>query len=68
MFIGSRQKLSQVNIDPDIHVGTESMNRVSSTKTLRVLVDENITWRSHIDYVTKKHLKELVCWDSLYIY
>ena len=59
MLIGSRQKLSQVKIDPDLHIGSESIGRVSSTKTLGVLVDENITWRNrnHIDYVAKKAAK-----------
>ena len=57
MLIGSRQKLSQVKIDPDLHIGSEGIGRVSSTKTLGVLVDENITWRNHIDYVAKKVAK-----------
>ena len=57
MLIGSRQKLSQVKIDPDLHIGSEGISRVSSTKTLGVLVDENITWRNHIDYVAKKASK-----------
>ena len=57
MLIGSRQKLSQVKIDPHLHIGSEGIGRVSSTKTLGVLVDENITWRNHIDYVAKKASK-----------
>ena len=32
MLIGSRQKLSQVKIDPDLHIGSEGIGRVSSTK------------------------------------
>ena len=57
MLIGSRQKLSQVKFDPDFIIGSESISRVSSTKTLGVLVDENITWGNHIDYVAKKAAK-----------
>ena len=57
MLIGWRQKLSRVKVDPDLHIGSESIGRVSFTKTLGVLVDENITWRSHIDYVAKKAAK-----------
>ena len=54
MLIVSRQKLSQVKSDPDLHIGFDGISRVSSTKTLGVLVDENITWGNHIDYVAKK--------------
>ena len=46
MLIGSRQKLSQVKIDPDLHIGFEGIG-----------FDENITWRNHIDYVAKKASK-----------
>ena len=52
MLIGSRQKLSQVKIYPDLRIGSEGIGRVSS-----VLVDENITWHNHIDYVAKKASK-----------
>ena len=57
MLIGSRQKLSQVKSDPDLHIGSEGISRVSFTKTLGVLVDENIAWGNHIDYVAKKAAK-----------
>ena len=57
MLIGSRQKLSHVKSDPDLHIGSEGISRVSSTKTLCVLVDENITWGNHIDYVAKNAAK-----------
>ena len=43
MLIGWRQKLCQVKIDPGLHTGSASIGRVSSTKTLGVLVDENVT-------------------------
>ena len=54
MLIGSRRKLSQVKSDPDLHIGSEGISRVSSTKTLGVLIDENIAIGNHIDYVAKK--------------
>jgi hypothetical protein len=57
MLIGSRQKLSQVKSDPDFMIRSESISHVSSTKTLGVLVDENITWGNHMDYVAKKAAK-----------
>ena len=57
MLIGSRQRLSQIIADPILSIGSESIKRVSSTKTLGVTVDECITWKDHIDEVAKKAAK-----------
>ena len=57
MLIGSRQRLSQITADPILSIGSESIKRVSSTKTLGVTVDECITWKDHIDEVAKKAAK-----------
>ena len=57
MLIGSRQRLSQIISDPILSTGSESIKRVSSTKTLGVMVDECITWKDHIDEVAKKAAK-----------
>ena len=59
MLIGSRQRLSQIISDPILLIGSESIKRVSSTKTLGVMVDECITWKDHIDEVAKKAAKGL---------
>ena len=60
MIIGSRQKLSQVVNEPVLTIDSESISRVSSTKTLGVIVDERITWREQlIDQVPKKASKEI---------
>ena len=40
MLIGSRQRLSQTISDPILLIGSEGIKRVSSTKTLGVMVDE----------------------------
>ena len=57
MLIGSRQRLSQIISDPILSIGSESIKRVSSIKTLGVMVDECITWKDHIDEVAKKAAK-----------
>ena len=57
MLIGSRQRLSQFISDPILSIGSEAIKRVSSTKTLGVMVDECITWNDHIDKVAKKAAK-----------
>ena len=57
MLIGSRQRLSQIISDLILSIGSEAIKRVSSTKTLGVMVDECITWNDHIDKVAKKAVK-----------
>ena len=55
-----RQRLSQViSADPILSMGSEGINRVSSTKTLGVKVNECITWRDHVDKVAKKSAKRI---------
>ena len=56
-LIGSRQRLSQVSADPILSIGYEGIKRVSSTKTLGVVVDEWIIWSDHVDKVAKKAAK-----------
>ena len=57
MIIGSRQKLSQVVNESVLTIDSESISRVSSTKTLGVIVDERITWRDQTVQVPKKASK-----------
>ena len=33
-----------------------SLNRASSTKFLGVIIDENLTWKNHIDAISKKNI------------
>ena len=35
-----------------------SLNRASSTKFLGIIIDENLTWKNHIDLISKNHLKK----------
>ena len=43
MLIGSRQKLNSLSVLP-----------VNFTKSLGVLIDENLTWSNHINAISKK--------------
>ena len=57
MLIRSRQRLSQVSANSILSMGSEGIKRVSSAKTLGVVVEECITWRDHVDKVAKKAAK-----------
>ena len=37
----------------DIKLDGVSLNRVSSTKFLGIIIDENSTWKNHIDAISK---------------
>ena len=42
MIIGSRNNLSKINVDPTIKIGGESINRVKTTKSLGVVIDDKL--------------------------
>ena len=35
-----------------------SLNKVSSAKFWGVIIDENLTWKNHIDSISKNYLKK----------
>jgi hypothetical protein len=54
MIIGCRNNLSKINADPTIKIGGESINRVKTTKSLGVVIDDKLKWEDHIDSISKK--------------
>ena len=54
MLIVSRQKLNSLSAIPALEINGTQLNRVNLTKSLGVLIDENLTWSNHINPVTKK--------------
>jgi len=54
MLIGSRHKLNSLSILPDLEINGTQLNRVNFTKSLGVLIDENLTWSNHINAISKK--------------
>ena len=54
MLIGSRQKLNNLAVLPALEINGTQLNRVNFTKSLGVLIDENLTWSNHIHAISKK--------------
>ena len=54
MLIGSRQKLNSLSVLPDLEINGTQLNRVKFTKSLGVLIDENLTWSNHINAISKR--------------
>ena len=44
---------------PDLHISNESIERKSSMKVLRVMLNEHIAWNDHIHAIEKSLLKIL---------
>ena len=54
MLIGSRQRLSTFDKSPSLSIDDKSIKQVSSTKSLGVHIDENLSWNVHIESIAKK--------------
>ena len=54
ILIGSRQKLNTLTASPVLSINGTPVNQVSTSKSLGVFIDVNLTWGSHIDMLAKK--------------
>ena len=56
MLIGSRLKLKTLTASPVLSINGTLVNQVSTSQSLGVLIDANLTWDSHIEKLAKKKL------------
>jgi hypothetical protein len=54
MIVGSRQRVSKIDDEAEIKLGDNKIKKVSETKTLGVIVDDQLKWNSHINTVATK--------------
>ena len=54
MIIGTEKFLIQLGPIPKIKVGNRYLDRVTKTKSLGLIIDDNLHWGDHIDYVCSK--------------
>ena len=54
MLIGSRQKLSTLSESLELSIDNIPIKQVSTTKSLGILIDNNMAWHSHIDKLSTK--------------
>ena len=55
MIIGSRQRLINHDVSNlNICVNNTQIKRVQHTKSLGITIDENLTWKNHVDVICKK--------------
>ena len=55
MLIGSKQKLNALTASPVLSINGSPVNQVSTSKSLGVLIDANLTWGSHIEKLAEKN-------------
>jgi len=53
MLIGSRQKLNNLPFLPSLNVNDVPLNHSQCSKSFGVLIDENLTWKNHVDALSK---------------
>ena len=57
MIMGTRQRLATFNnyeLSVSRSLNNMPLRQVRSTKTLGLTLDENLTWRNHVEVITKK--------------
>ena len=54
MLIDFRQKLSTLSESLELLIDNVPIKQVSTTKSLGILIDDNMTWHTHIDKLSKK--------------
>ena len=52
MIIGSRHNLGKIDKDPVIKIGSEIVNRVHTSKSLGVIIDDKLKWEDQIDSIS----------------
>ena len=54
MSIGTRQKLNNLPSPTAIEINGTRLNQVYSTKSLGIIIDDNLTWVNHINILSKE--------------
>ena len=67
LFGNKSKKLGckDINFEPTLKVNDEKLMRVTETKFLGVIVDQNLNWRSHIDFIALKISRSLAILSKL---
>ena len=54
ILIGSRPKISSIDVQPTVKIDTRPIKRVKCTKLLGVEIDEHLKWEKHVDDIASK--------------
>ena len=71
MVIGTSLRVGQLDIAPEttpyaLFVKNASIRRVKQVKYLGLIIDENLTWDHHINYISQiKAMLGMLCWGEI---
>ena len=54
MIIGSNRRVNHINTAPKKVIKDREINRVKTTKSLGIMIDETLSWNAQVDQLTKK--------------
>ena len=54
MLIDFKVRINKLTSDPKIFIGGHRLKRVVVTKSLGLMIDENLSWEEHVNYISKK--------------
>ena len=54
LLIGTHHKLNNLDSQPSVNIGHDSIKQVQHSRVLGVEIDENLSWNKHIENVVKK--------------
>ena len=54
MVLETEQMLTQIGSIPKIKIGSSYLKRIVKTKSLGLIIDDNLRWEEHIDYICSK--------------
>ncbi len=54
MIIGLRQRLSNIETDPTIELGENKIKRVKHSKTLGIIIDDQLLWKKQVETTVSK--------------
>ena len=63
MVVGNPRKYGELKGLLTLRVGDSLIRRVKQTKRLGVIINQNLTWDSHIEYISKKS-KEILEYEE----
>ena len=68
LLIGSHHKLNNLDSKPSVNIGHDSIKQVQHSTVLGVEIDENLSWKKHIENVVKKVTSGTTSYPGSFLY
>ena len=54
MIINSNKRLKQIDLEPHIHIRGSRIDKVKTTKSLGLMIDETFKWSAQVEKIAGK--------------